>query len=1026
VTQVSGAGTFSGAGYVGIPYLNNAQVAVSFSNITVNTDHQLLTGYIETQFDPITSHLLLDVEAGGVTPISSAGSDVRLDQATREAPHTDLAVLQFEETPNTKYALDPYRDIYAKVTEYYLSYKPTSKDLIASAKFMLPGVSDEVFVRITESHEGFDASKVRFVTDKGREYKGTYNGKDGWTLPLAGSAPNDGQQLYAVQETSPGQYATLARLNLYTYEPKSIKVKLVPINGFTANTVSKELNAIYNKVGINCEVEISGSFEYAPLQSGTFNVTGSGLFSTLTDDMKALNQAYLQAHPDETALCLFLIENASGTEVLTGDMPRGQQFGYLFKGSTAQTIAHEIGHGLFHLDHPFDRANAAKSFDRGDLSDNLMEYSGGTNLVKLQWDAIHAPGLVIGLFERDDSGMAKEESTDILFQIIEKILLQGENGCGFIRKLISSTPNIELNTSFETTAIDYLIGKAENGNISFHIETGSTQRIEISPQIIKFIKESEKKELVLWVSNGNIQICEASEDYTSFTSLSKAKDDPTFLAKYKTDLLSCKGKTLLEILRQLKSHTRNNQGIELSFADYVYTIKNDRLQLVDLQDEAINAGEWTETDKDTRIRYYINEAGIIQVKAFGFRKDLSTIKNVDLPGLANHIKEQSNRFLRENQVKDFSALAPVFTNTAEIFADGKKIEIGSNESTFIKIISEGIGLTTTLLKTGEIEEQVYLASTEGATTIHAPGLVTGGVEVIAQKVTDITALATTVYDLAVDKEARSWLYHQFVAIKNEIGEDPQNLIILLRDVILTVATGNSADEWKATVDGTTDTGKRSHLATRGTGNAIITVIAGTAIVNNLPDIAEQLTENIRKVRNIRTVFSSVEEMLSDIVRNRDVIRRVLDMEAGKEYARKYFNNVVKEGIFEDWWNTAKRYDLNDELNFEVHHVIPISVLENNKELQDLLFKFQDRFDFNGIDNAIPLQKKSIRFDVSGHANHPKYDAVIREQIEDIFEDTTLDDSGRFEEIREFINATKSRLENEVLLGNRNVNDIIIF
>jgi hypothetical protein len=34
-----------------------------------------------------------------------------------------------------------------------------------------------------------------------------------------------------------------------------------------------------------------------------------------------------------------------------------------------------------------------------------MDYSWGTDLVKHQWDAIHAPGLVIGLFERDEDAM---------------------------------------------------------------------------------------------------------------------------------------------------------------------------------------------------------------------------------------------------------------------------------------------------------------------------------------------------------------------------------------------------------------------------------------------------------------------------------------------------------------------------------------------------------------------------------------------------------------------------------------------
>jgi hypothetical protein len=290
-----------------------------------------------------------------------------------------------------------------------LKYKPTTKDMIASAKFMLPGASDEIFVRIAASNPGFDPNKVHFVTDKGQEYKGTYNGSDGWMLTLVGGAANDGQHLYVVQETAQGKSETLARLNIFTYEPKRIKLRLVPVNGFTngftAQEAGRQLNAIYNKVGIDCEVEMASKFNYT-FPNNTFNVTGSGLFSTLTDDMKALNAAYLLENPDEDALCLFIIEQVSGNEGIVGDMPRGKQFGYLFGGATTQTIAHEIAHGLFHLDHPFERANAAKSFDRGDLADNLMEYGSGTNLVKLQWDAIHAPGLVIGVFERDEDVMA--------------------------------------------------------------------------------------------------------------------------------------------------------------------------------------------------------------------------------------------------------------------------------------------------------------------------------------------------------------------------------------------------------------------------------------------------------------------------------------------------------------------------------------------------------------------------------------------------------------------------------------------
>ena len=41
-------------------------------------------------------------------------------------------------------------------------------------------------------------------------------------------------------------------------------------------------------------------------------------------------------------------------------------------------------------------------------------------------------------------------------------------------------------------------------------------------------------------------------------------------------------------------------------------------------------------------------------------------------------------------------------------------------------------------------------------------------------------------------------------------------------------------------------------------------------------------------------------------------------------------------------------------------------------------------------------------------------------------DTNLDDLGKFEEIQDLIKNAKQKLELDVLLGNKNVNDIISF
>lgn len=66
--------------------------------------------------------------------------------------------------------------------------------------------------------------------------------------------------------------------------------------------------------------------------------------------------------------------------------------------------------------------------------------------------------------------------------------------------------------------------------------------------------------------------------------------------------------------------------------------------------------------------------------------------------------------------------------------------------------------------------------------------------------------------------------------------------------------------------------------------------------------------NLDKVEGIVKTFKSAKEFVEDIVKNRNTIRKVLENETGKEYAKKYFNEIVKEGDFEEWYaNVFKKY-----------------------------------------------------------------------------------------------------------------------
>jgi hypothetical protein len=337
--------------------------------------------------------------------------------SSRYKASTDVVSVEFAAIEGvTQYAVDQYLDVYKKVTEYYQQYKAGDKEIAASAKFMLPGTSDKFAVKIKESKPEFDPKKVHFVTSSGKEYEAVYMPENRqWGITVVGSAAGDGQELFVVYETEPGKYATVALLNIYSYEPLNRSVTLVPVNGqmngLSKQSVESGLNKIYGKIGIRWTVNVlEMPFNYTPLHGTTFNVTGSGLFSTLTDDMKAINEAFKQSgNYQEDGLYLFILpfEASDKGEIAgtSGDMPLGSQFGYLFPSASDRTIAHEAGHGAFNLEHPFDRP-LRNSFEKGALTNNLMDYTSGKEFAKLQWDQTRKPGLVIGLFQTDKSGMA--------------------------------------------------------------------------------------------------------------------------------------------------------------------------------------------------------------------------------------------------------------------------------------------------------------------------------------------------------------------------------------------------------------------------------------------------------------------------------------------------------------------------------------------------------------------------------------------------------------------------------------------
>jgi hypothetical protein len=151
---------------------------------------------------------------------------------------------------------------------------------------------------------------------------------------------------------------------------------------------------------------ISYHFPYRQTISSFYG--SSGLLSNYTQEMRNVIRAFKDKKDieDETYYLFFVKEGELGSK--DGYMPRKKQFGFIFTSKVtsqnlSKTVSHELAHGAFRLEHTFA---TYPSLSEGS-TDNLMDYSTGTRLHKYQWDLIHNPVSVCGLFEGDDDGAIK-------------------------------------------------------------------------------------------------------------------------------------------------------------------------------------------------------------------------------------------------------------------------------------------------------------------------------------------------------------------------------------------------------------------------------------------------------------------------------------------------------------------------------------------------------------------------------------------------------------------------------------------
>lgn len=141
------------------------------------------------------------------------------------------------------------------------------------------------------------------------------------------------------------------------------------------------------------------------------------------------------AAADDNSLYLFFVELSDLGTSRKGFMPLAGNFGFIFNFSASDfdLLAHELAHGAFNLRHTF--SDKAQHYFPVQQTANLMDYAGGTDLWKYQWDLIHNPEKILFSWSQDEEegamiiGKGKLAIFDDIYENFEKYTLpfEGEN-----------------------------------------------------------------------------------------------------------------------------------------------------------------------------------------------------------------------------------------------------------------------------------------------------------------------------------------------------------------------------------------------------------------------------------------------------------------------------------------------------------------------------------------------------------------------------------------------------------------------
>ncbi len=660
----------------------------------------------------------------------------------------------------------------------------------------------------------------------------TYNADGTYSVTVAASQADSRQTVHAVYMVGDRCYQ-LGMLDVDTRAPMRAGVCLVNLGGsYSASQIEAGLNSIYGRVGVTWNVTEENGFSYPKDSIAYLFDSKSKALELYNSRQKNLNRAfetYLGDRYDGKTCYLFMMPaNGSGSKrELAGFMPRGEQYGYINTDAVKSenlpaVIAHELGHGKYRLRHTFDSEYGKGAESKKGKTDNLMDYaptpSRATHIAKWQWNQIHNPALLTELWEKDEDS---EWVRDAVKQ------LAGYD-YAYIRKCGSDANRRETGIDVVET---YKAYGCRDGEWSKVIEI--TDREFFSNA--NFVISEDFVDAVVILDNGIVvSACDPSSNVSNICENASIdnKELTSIVEKCFSDFVSGQ-------LKELAEYASKGQQFEILYNGKAYYLDNGVVKQDNVTYEDIRQGILGD-ESESKIRIY-KKNGIWQLKVVGINKNFKSqnIGVVNYGELSDEICRSTNQWLKEENVTSLSEKTK--NHIEDEFPGGEQVQVRGNE-TFFKIAASGIEMVSEVLKTGEFQQKIYNDNSESI--IKLPGLLTGTSEAALRDVTDVTSIVYTGYELVVSEEKREEVRQSLSAIADAIGEDKSVLFKLLADIALEEATGLTSDEYRELGLNETDGGRKRNLGSRGTTRSVLTIVAGSVFVKQLPKVAEHIASKL--------------------------------------------------------------------------------------------------------------------------------------------------------------------------------------